>query len=510
MLGSGQAVFTYALSGDEDRVYAATANGVAVSSDGGATWGSAVDVFQGDSVNALAVDPTDSSIVLASLAAGAFRSTDGGQTWAPANDGILTPSFVESVATDPSDPSLVYAGTKGGIWRSHDAGVSWSYSEVGLPPNTTFIRDVTVDPLDTATVFIQALYGGYFVSHDHGLTWATLYPHGNGLSSPVEVDPSNDQHLVIPWGYGFAQSFDGGQSFVYQIICCNTSQDSGQQMFERAAIDPRDPATIYLGAKDGVWLSTDAGATWTRVLYLGDPTGTSPHARVMEVDRADPNTIYFAPAYRDLYVSHDRGESWQVAFDGQVRSLTLDPSTTPSTAYLGNEGLYQTLRSTDGGTTWTPDEPGATSSDAMALGETVQPPDLSHPTRELYTGNATVERAAFVAATPTTTLVQLAGGAVPRISVTHRLIRLTVRCVDGWSQRCRGHVLIRARGTSLADHVFDLAPGTRTRLSIRLAGAIRRMLHRQPHGVRGTARVLTTGRDRTVANDRHSIRLIRR
>ena len=64
-------------------------------------------------VNALAVSPADSNLVLAGASTGGiWRSTDGGATWAPVSDDQADLA-VGALAFAPSNPSVVYAAMGG-------------------------------------------------------------------------------------------------------------------------------------------------------------------------------------------------------------------------------------------------------------------------------------------------------------------------------------------------------------------------------------------------------------
>jgi hypothetical protein len=87
-------------------------------------------------VTDIAIDPqgtTDQIIYIATNDGGIWKSTDGGATWNPKTDGMPTLSM-GAVAIDPTNSSIVYAGTgnlfdgglvftKGiGVYKSTDAG----------------------------------------------------------------------------------------------------------------------------------------------------------------------------------------------------------------------------------------------------------------------------------------------------------------------------------------------------------------------------------------------------
>ena len=62
-------------------------------------------------INALAIDPTNPSVLYAASAAGGlYRSSDAGASWT-AIPGLQVP-IVHSIAIDPSDPSRIYTGAE--------------------------------------------------------------------------------------------------------------------------------------------------------------------------------------------------------------------------------------------------------------------------------------------------------------------------------------------------------------------------------------------------------------
>ncbi|MFH1680610.1 MAG: hypothetical protein ABIH26_08205 [Candidatus Eisenbacteria bacterium] len=125
-------------------VYAGTyEQGLFRSRDFGATWDSVPipELF----VRAIAIDPTDTSIVYAGGyykqggAGGVYKSTNGGAGWTRKNNGLIDRS-VWCLTVDEQDPLHVLAATAGGICETWDGGESWEPVLAGLvPPDARWI-----------------------------------------------------------------------------------------------------------------------------------------------------------------------------------------------------------------------------------------------------------------------------------------------------------------------------------------------------------------------------------
>jgi hypothetical protein len=138
---------------------------------------------------------------------------------------------------------------------------------------------------------------------------------------------------------------------------------------ECIAIDVLRPQQVYCGTfEQGLWRSSDAGASW-------EPVGAgTAHARVMSVavsvhERADGyGTVYAGTEPTALYISRDRGASWRDLatlrdlpsapkwsfpprpWTSHVRWITLDPLT-PGRMFVAVEA-GALVRSLDGGEHW--------------------------------------------------------------------------------------------------------------------------------------------------------------
>lgn len=126
------------------------------------------------------------------------------------------------------------------------------------------------------------------------------------------------------------------------------------------AVHPIDPNRLFAGGLGGVYRSTDAGETWTRMNLPG--LCDSPHPDVVIAPDA-PFTVY-APTACGFYRSDDGGDSWTrspgVDAD-QVASIAIDP-VTPNVLWgaSGNAVLASfggPFVSTDRGEHWTSAKP---------------------------------------------------------------------------------------------------------------------------------------------------------
>jgi photosystem II stability/assembly factor-like uncharacterized protein len=122
------------------------------------------------------------------------------------------------------------------------------------------------------------------------------------------------------------------------------------------AVDPGDPAHLYLGTLTGwIYESRDGGGTWKRLALVGQRDNLALDSIV--VDRANPKHLLvgawvLGSTEGGLYSSDDGGMTWESDADMQgqsIRALTAAPSD-PKAVVAGTlKGVY---RSADGGKHW--------------------------------------------------------------------------------------------------------------------------------------------------------------
>lgn len=123
-----------------DTVYIATADGITLSGDGGATWAEITDSsgavtaphlwgrLASQYVLALAAAPAPDRSLWAAHLRGLARSTDGGRTWTeyPAPEACSRPECANRVrALAPDTGGLVWTGTERGLYRLDPARDAW-------------------------------------------------------------------------------------------------------------------------------------------------------------------------------------------------------------------------------------------------------------------------------------------------------------------------------------------------------------------------------------------------
>ena len=307
-LNSGYTVTQY-YHGDAARTADVFVGGA---QDNGTSKVSAVDtinnwsnIFGGDG-GYVAIDPTNEDTIYAEIQffPEIRKSTDGGATFDLAVNGITDTDgiFIVPIAMDQSNPEILWTGGHN-PWRTVNGAALWENAGP-IPADANQISAIAIAPSDSATVYLGYNNGKIYRSTnalDPSPAWTTISgPFGGGLPSnawvsSIAVDP-NDTDTA----YCTLSTF--GVAHVYQT----TTGGSSWQRIDQAlpdipahwiAIRECDSNQLYLGTELGVFVSDDAGATWT-------PGGMGlPNVIVESLDFRDENTLVAFTYGRGVYVS---------------------------------------------------------------------------------------------------------------------------------------------------------------------------------------------------------------
>ncbi len=272
---------------------------------------------------------------------GVWKTTDGGSNWKNISDKYFG-SSIGAVAVAPSDESIIYVGEGentmrgnvseglGGMWRSEDGGKSWK--NIGLKDGRHIIR-IVIHPRNPDIVWVAVmghLFGpneerGVFKTTDGGKTWKrTLFVNNQTGCSDLVMEPGN------------SNVFYAG---TWRLIRTPYSLESG-------------------GEGSGLWKSEDGGETWKNIsASKGLPKGVWGITGVA-VAPSNTDKIYSIIENKEggLYMSADGGETWTLACsDNNIRQrawyytkVFVDPRN-ENKVYCPNVGF---MRSVDGGKTF--------------------------------------------------------------------------------------------------------------------------------------------------------------
>ena len=194
---------------------------------------------------------------VATASGGIFKTTNGGTTFAPIFDQAKSLS-IGDMAIAPSDPNVLWVGTGehngrnsvswgDGVYRSTDAGKTWKH--VGLGKSFQVGR-ITVDPRDPEIAWVGVL----------GRLWGPSPERG--LYRTIDGGKSWKRVLAV----------DEKTGCIDVALCPGKPDTVLAAMYERQRdeFDVGDPKKRW-GPGSGLYRSTDAGKTWTR-LTRGLPT----------------------------------------------------------------------------------------------------------------------------------------------------------------------------------------------------------------------------------------------
>ena len=290
---------------------------------------------------------------------------------------IALPLRAQDEETDTTD-----IGKKKELTSSTLSGLK--FRSVGPALTSGRIGDIAVNPRNTAEYYVAVCSGGVWKTTNAGTTFTPVFDgEGSYSIGCVTIDPNNP-HVVwvgsgennsqrsVSWGDGVYRSSDGGKSWTNMGL--KNSEHIG-----KIVIDPTDSRIVYVAAQGPLWApggdrglykSTDAGKTWTKVLEISENTGVTD----LVMDPRDPKVLYAASYQRRRHVwtlinggpesrvhkSTDGGATWEkiesglpAGYVGRI-GLAISPAN-PDYIYAIIEATEErggVFRSTDRGASW--------------------------------------------------------------------------------------------------------------------------------------------------------------
>jgi photosystem II stability/assembly factor-like uncharacterized protein len=272
---------------------------------------------------------------------GVWKTKDGGSNWVNISDKYFGGS-IGAIAVAPSDPTIIYVGegentlrgnvSEGfGIWRTDDGGRTWRH--IGLKDSRHIVR-VVVHPKNPDIVWVAALghlFGsneerGVYKTMDGGKTWKrVLFADKESGAFDLVMEPGNPSvFYASTWTV------------------------------------KRTPYSLESGGKgSAIWKSTNGGETWVKLNdKKGFPGKTTLGVIGIAVSQSNPDRVYAIVESEKggLLRSEDGGETWtNISTDANIRQrawyfsrVFVDPKN-PDIVWVHNVQLHV---STDGGKTF--------------------------------------------------------------------------------------------------------------------------------------------------------------
>jgi hypothetical protein len=288
-------------------------------------------------------DPTEQTWFIGSVGGGVWKTTNAGAgwTWLTADFPVLSTS---AIAMAPSNHDVLYVGTGesfynvdtingNGILRSLDRGLTWTHlaSTVDDPAFNNIAR-ILVDPADEDVVIVAATRGRYkeflnqrssiFKSTDGGANWIEVFAStAIGSLSRVKklqqlvADPTDFNILYATVDEaGILKSTNRGDTWTF----INTGITDFTGRFEMA-VSPVDHNRLYAAAEGAahseLWISSNAGASWSRTTASGsEPNWLGAQGwydNTIVCHPTDPNIVYVGGI-----------RLWRLTLSGTSRSAT--------------------------------------------------------------------------------------------------------------------------------------------------------------------------------------------
>jgi photosystem II stability/assembly factor-like uncharacterized protein len=366
---------------DQGRtLFLAGFDGFFCSTNGGRTW-SELETLPSTLAISVAVSPDfarDSSVAATTYINGAYISEDRGDTWIAINKGLEERGFMQQkpdriarlfgIAFSPayaSDQCLLCSNWTYFL-QSTTRGRQWirrSLSSEKLPLQQ-FVMCVSPAYGRDGTIFFGNRFGEIWKSVDGGATFSIASKLGGQIRA-FAISPSFGTDDTIFAAAATSPddiyvSLDGGVTW--------SPTGPGSETLTHLAISPTFGIdhTLFAGTRRGIFVTRDAGSTWSRVEDAAYGTRSNIEAAAVSPNYATDGTLLVSVAGKGLFKSIDGGGKFEAVGEDLLRRNVIFANIPNAVAsplvFSPDYGNDQTVfgyapsgffRSTDGGEHWT-------------------------------------------------------------------------------------------------------------------------------------------------------------
>ncbi len=340
----------------------------------GLKWRSIGPAFTSGRIADFAVNPQNHAEYYVAVASGhIWKTINDGITFEPVFDNYGAYS-IGCLAIDPNNPYVVWAGTGennhqralgygDGIYKTTDGGKSWK--NMGLKDSRQ-IGEIAIDPRNTNIVFVAAegsVWGpggdrGLYKTEDAGKTWKKVLEisENTGVNNII-YDPRNPDIMYATSEqrrrHIFTKIGGGPESAVYKSTDAGATWEKimkGLPNVDLGGMDiayaPSNPDILYLiveaaEGKSGFFRSTNRGASWDK---MSDYASSGQYFNEIYVDPKNADKVFSAETFS--VVTLDGGKTWTNVGnkDRHVddHAMWIDPEYTDHFLIGGDGGVYET------------------------------------------------------------------------------------------------------------------------------------------------------------------------
>jgi photosystem II stability/assembly factor-like uncharacterized protein len=257
---------------------------------------------------------------------GVCRSDDGGRTWTKSNDG-MEETAATHILLDPTSPTnarVLYVAAFGrGVYKSLDGGKSWKLKNTGITQSEPFAWRIVRDSKGTLYLLVARRSedgsigtkgdGAIYKSTDGAENWSrVMMPEGSNAPNGLAADPSAPDRLYLAaWARDKGEHGEGGGIYLSVNAGKTWTQvlNRDRHVYD-VTIDPREGRILYAsGFESSAWKSNNHGESWTRIPGFNFKWGH----RVI-ADPEDPKKVY---------ITTFGGGVWHGSVDGENRPLDI-------------------------------------------------------------------------------------------------------------------------------------------------------------------------------------------
>ncbi len=248
------------------------------------------------------------------------------------------------------------AGRTGHMAAYDPAGAGTPWVSIGPRNVNGRVKSIAVHPTDPGIVYAGAASGGVWKSTDGAESWRPLWDTQESLAvGSLAVAPSAPDTIYVgtgEWTPGWGPSYPGVGLYVSTDAGATWTlrADVAARRNARVLVSPANADHVFVAGNGGFERSLDAGATWSTV-HAGEISDAV-------VDPADADTLYIAVRNDGIYKSTDGGTSWTALAAGPTGGdadwlrLAIGQNGASGSNFVVAKQSGTLYVSTDGGTSW--------------------------------------------------------------------------------------------------------------------------------------------------------------